>query len=95
MFGDALALISALFGAICVIYLKVQIKDESRVDMLLFYGFLGLFNLLLLWPIGLILHLTGAENFGLPRSSQDLYAIITNVRHLAPLPSKKKGTNWC
>ena len=82
MLGDALALISALFGAICVIFLKVSIKEESRVDMLLFFGLVGLFNFLLLWPIGLILHLTGAENFGLPRTNQDIYAIVTNVRHL-------------
>ena len=88
MLGDALALISALFGAICVILLKVRMKEESRVDMMLFYGFVGLFNLLLLWPIGLILHLTGAERFGLPRTEQDLYAIVTNVRHLIPFPSK-------
>ena len=84
MLGDSLALISAFIGAVCMILLKVRIKDESRVDMLLFYGFVGLFNLLLLWPIGLILHLTGAEIFGLPRTKQDLYAIITNVRHLIP-----------
>lgn len=89
MLGDALALISALFGAVCVILLKVGIKDESRVDMQLFFGLVGLFNLLFLWPIGLILHLTGAEKFGLPRSKQDLYAIVTNVRHLIiPLPSE-------
>ena len=89
MFGDALALISALFGAICVIFLKVRIKEESRVDMLLFYGLVGLFNVLLLWPIGLILHMTGAEDFGLPRTKQDLFAIVTNVRHLI-LPSLRK-----
>lgn len=87
MLGDALALISAFFGAVCVILLKVRIKDESRVDMQLFFGLVGLFNLLLLWPIGLILHLTGAEYFGLPRTKQDLYAIMTNVRYLILLPS--------
>ena len=89
MLGDVLALCSALFGAICVILLKVRIKDESRVDMRLFFGLVGLFNLLLVWPIGLILHLTGAEKFELPRNKQDLYAIMTNVRHLIPLPSTK------
>ena len=95
MFGDLLALISALFSAICVIFLKVRIKDESRVDMLLFYGLVGLFNLLLLWPIGLILHLTGAEIFGLPRTKEDIYAIILNVRHLIPPAFEKKGTDCC
>ena len=84
MLGDALALISALFGAICVILQKVRIKDESRVDMQLFFGLVGLFNILLLWPIGLILHLTGAEKFELPRNKQDLYALMANVRSDSP-----------
>ena len=82
MLGDTLALISALFGAICVIFLKVRMKEESRVDMQLFFGLFGLFNILLLWPIGLILHLTGAENFRLPPTKQVLYTIIINVRHV-------------
>ena len=34
MLGDGLALISAIFGAICVIFLKIRIKEESRVDMM-------------------------------------------------------------
>jgi solute carrier family 35 protein F5 len=87
MLGDALALISAFVGAVCVIFMKVRLKDESRVNMQLFFGLVGLFNMLLLWPIGLILHLTGAEKFGLPRTKQDLYAIMTNVCHLISLPS--------
>jgi solute carrier family 35, member F5 len=49
------------------------------MDMPLFYGLLGLFTILFLWPIGLILHLTGAENFEFPRTKQDLYAIMINV----------------
>jgi hypothetical protein len=81
MLGDALALISALFGAIWVILMKVRIKDESRVDMQLLFGLIGLWNILLLWPIGLMLHLTGVEHFELPRSKQDLFAIMINVRH--------------
>ena len=64
--------------------MKVRVKDESRMDMPLFYGLLGLFTILFLWPIGLILHLTGAENFEFPRTKQDLYAIMINVRHLFP-----------
>jgi hypothetical protein len=79
--GDALALFSALFAAIWVIFMKVRIQDDSRVDLQLFFGLVGFCNMLLLWPIGLILHLTGAEIFELPRTKQDLYAIITNVRH--------------
>ncbi|KAF8816466.1 hypothetical protein BYT27DRAFT_7077301 [Phlegmacium glaucopus] len=77
--GDALSLISALFTAICVILLKVRMKEESRVDMQLFFGLVGVFNILLLWPIGLILHLTGAEIFELPLTKHAQYAIIANM----------------
>lgn len=90
--GDALSLVSALFGAISVVLLKVRMKDESRVDMQLFFGLLGLFNILLLWPIGLILHLTGAEIFELPHTKQALLAIITNARHVPLLLVEKALT---
>ncbi|KAF8167994.1 hypothetical protein B0H34DRAFT_792654 [Crassisporium funariophilum] len=77
--GDALALISALFYALYVILLKVRIKSEHRIDMQLFFGFVGLFNILSCWPIGLVLHLTGVEVFELPHTKKALYAILVNM----------------
>ena len=77
--GDFLALLSALFYAFYVILLKVRIKQESRINMQLFFGFVGLFNILFLWPLGLILHLTGAETFELPSSSEALGGLLLNV----------------
>jgi len=41
--GNILALLSALFYAMYVILLKVRIKAEYRIDMQLFFGFVGLF----------------------------------------------------
>ncbi|KAF8216106.1 hypothetical protein K438DRAFT_2008318 [Mycena galopus ATCC 62051] len=67
--GDALALISALFYALYVILLKVHMRSESRVDMQLFFGFVGLFNILACWPIGIFLHLIGVEALELPRGN--------------------------
>ncbi|KAJ6575233.1 vacuolar membrane protein [Mycena capillaripes] len=64
--GDSLALISALFYALYVILLKVRMRSESRVDMQLFFGFVGLFNILACWPIGIFLHIIGVETFELP-----------------------------
>ena len=61
-----MALLSALFYALYVTLLKVRIRSESRIDMQLFFGFVGLFNILMTWPIGVILHLTGIETFELP-----------------------------
>ncbi|KAF5390308.1 hypothetical protein D9757_002816 [Collybiopsis confluens] len=77
--GDFLALFSALFYAFYVILLKVRIRAESRIDMQLFFGFVGLFNIVFCWPIGVLLHLTGVEKFELPTTSKAVAAIIINM----------------
>ncbi|KAH8120400.1 hypothetical protein DFH11DRAFT_60215 [Phellopilus nigrolimitatus] len=77
--GDALALLSAAFYAVYVILLKVRIKEESRIDMQLFFGFVGMFNMLMLWPIGIILHFTGVETFMLPPGRRAWVAMLINM----------------
>lgn len=84
LFGDALALISALFYAFYVIFLKVKVKVESRIDMRLFLGFVGLFDLLTCWPVGMILHWTGMEKLELPGTATQWYALLINVCVLLP-----------
>ncbi|KAF9452665.1 hypothetical protein P691DRAFT_772113 [Macrolepiota fuliginosa MF-IS2] len=79
LFGDALALISALFYAMYVVFLKVKIKDESRIDMRLFLGFVGLFNLLTCWPVGVLLHWLDVERFQLPDNATQWYALLANM----------------
>jgi len=78
--GDALALISALFYALYVILLKVRIKYESRIDMQLFFGFVGLFNLIGGLPVAGLLHLLEFEKLGLPSSPKMYIALAVNVR---------------
>ncbi|KAL7285157.1 hypothetical protein ACG7TL_000249 [Trametes sanguinea] len=77
--GDALALFSALFYALYVTLLKVRIRSEERIDMQVFFGFVGLFNILACWPIGVILHLTGVEPFQLPSTSKAVMALLINM----------------
>jgi len=77
--GDVLALLSAIFYALYVILLKVRIRSESRIDMQLFFGFLGLFNITTFWPLGLFLHFVGVEKFQMPNSRQVIGAILVNV----------------
>lgn len=77
--GDALALLSALFYALYVTLLKVRIRSESRIDMQLFFGFVGLFNILTCWPIGILLHITGVERFEMPYTSKAVLALLINV----------------
>ncbi|CAG8432775.1 508_t:CDS:2 [Diversispora eburnea] len=65
-FGDFLAILSALFYGSYSVFLKIRIQRESRVNMPLFFGFVGLFNVFLLWPLFILLHLCGFEYFQLP-----------------------------
>ncbi|EJD52197.1 hypothetical protein AURDEDRAFT_111628 [Auricularia subglabra TFB-10046 SS5] len=78
LFGDALALFSALFYAIYVVFLKVRIGSESRVDMQLFFGFIGLFTLGLYWPFGLLLQALGVETLALPHGAREIAAVLVN-----------------
>ena len=41
--------------AVYTILLKFFIEDESKMDMFLFFGFLGLWIMLLIWPFEIIL----------------------------------------
>ncbi|KZT75168.1 hypothetical protein DAEQUDRAFT_720388 [Daedalea quercina L-15889] len=77
--GDFLALLSALFYALYVILLKVRIKEESRIDMQLFFGFVGLFNIVACWPIGIFLHLIGIERLELPYTNKAILALLVNM----------------
>ena len=77
--GDIFALLSALFYAMYMIFLKVQIKEESRIDMQLFFGYVGLFNISLCWPVALLLHWLGVESLELPGTKEAVIAILINV----------------
>lgn len=68
-----------MFYALYLSLLKVRIKVESRVDMQLLFGFVGLFSILACWPMGLVLHLTNVEKFGWPDTRQEWAGVIVNV----------------
>jgi solute carrier family 35 protein F5 len=67
--GDIVCLVSAMAYAVYVNVLQRGIGDDSRVSMAMFFGFVGLWNLLLMWPFFFILHWTGLETFALPPSA--------------------------
>ncbi|CAB4474720.1 thiamine-repressible mitochondrial transport protein THI74 [Rhizophagus irregularis] len=66
LFGNLLALMGAFFYGCYTILLKLRIQNESHVNMPLFFGFVGIFNVILLSPIFPLLHFTGLEQFELP-----------------------------
>ncbi|KFY18390.1 hypothetical protein V493_08656 [Pseudogymnoascus sp. VKM F-4281 (FW-2241)] len=76
--GDILAFGSAvLYGAYSVV-MKKRVQNEDRVNMPLFFGLVGLFNLILLWPGFVILHFTGVETFELPQTGKIWTIIVLN-----------------
>ena len=68
--GDALAFASALLYGIYSTFMKKRIRNEARVDMPLFFGLVGLFNMIFLVPGFVFFHFTGIETFQLPPSKR-------------------------
>lgn len=73
--GDAMAALSAIVYGIYTIVMKKQVGDESRVNMQLFFGLVGLFNVFLLWPGFVLLHVLDIERFSFP-SENRIWVII-------------------
>ena len=76
--GDILALASALLYGIYTTLMKKRIGDEGRVDMPLFFGFVGLFNLVTLLPGFFLVHWTGIETFELPPTRRVTMIVLVN-----------------
>lgn len=79
LIGDILALCGAVFYGCYTTLLKLKIGDESRIDMTLFFGFVGAFNLLFMWPFFIIFHFTGLEKFELPFSPSLWVMVLLNA----------------
>lgn len=73
--GDAMAAFSSIMYGVYTIVMKKQVGDESKVNMPLFFGLVGFFNLVMLWPGFFILHWTGVEHFSLPDTKR-IWTII-------------------
>lgn len=67
--GDVVALLSAFFYASYTTVLKWCLPDEHRYSMGMVFGFVGVINLLLMWPGLVVVHLLGYEQFELPEPS--------------------------
>jgi len=66
------------------ILLKVRIGHESRISMTRFFGFVGLFNFLGLWPGIIILHYAGVEEFEVPPDARIWWIVVVCLS--PPLP---------
>lgn len=84
LWGNFLALSGALVYGIYTILLKHKITKENStreriLDTHLFFGFVGLYCLLLLWPVIIILHFTKIEVFEIPKGLHVLSLLSMNA----------------
>lgn len=78
--GNLMALLSAFIYGTYATLLKVRIGNfEHRINMYLFFGFVGLFNIILLWPVLLVLDRTGVEPFAWPANQYVWSVVLANA----------------
>ncbi|XP_076012119.1 solute carrier family 35 member F5-like isoform X2 [Genypterus blacodes] len=77
--GSLWSLAGAALYAIYIVMIKRRVDREDKLDIPMFFGFVGLFNLLLLWPGFLLLHYTGFEAFELPSQLVWTYILINGL----------------
>lgn len=83
--GDGMALFSAIVYGLYVTVMKRRLGDEDRVNMPLFFGLVGVLNLLLLWPIFFVLHWTGMEPFEWPPTGKVwVIIIVSRKKNVSP-----------
>ncbi|XP_008327236.1 solute carrier family 35 member F5 [Cynoglossus semilaevis] len=77
--GSLWSLAGAILYAVYIVMIRRRVDREDKLDIPMFFGFVGLFNLLLLWPGFLLLHYTGFEAFELPSQLVWTYIIINGL----------------
>ncbi|XP_070813137.1 solute carrier family 35 member F5 isoform X3 [Pituophis catenifer annectens] len=75
--GSLWSVMGAMLYAIYIVMIKRKVDREDKLDIPMFFGFVGLFNLLLLWPGFFLLHYTGFEVFEFP-NKLTLMCIVIN-----------------
>jgi len=77
MGGDAMAVLSAFIYGCYTTLMKLWVKDDSSMSMFLFFGLVGLCNLLCLWPLFFFFHYSGIEPIEIP--DRDTLGLLTLV----------------
>ncbi|XP_072118237.1 solute carrier family 35 member F5-like isoform X2 [Mobula birostris] len=77
--GSLWSLTGAVLYAVYIVMIKRKVDREDKLDIPMFFGFVGLFNLLLLWPGFFLLHYTGFEAFEFPTRTVWMYILINGL----------------
>nr|AKN21651.1 slc35f-1 [Schmidtea mediterranea] len=68
--GIIWSLISAVGYAVYLVNLRRKVKNENQMSLPMFFGFVGIWTILCLWPGLFILHMTKFEIFQWPNKTQ-------------------------
>ena len=68
--GVLWALAGSFFYSIYVVLLRRKVNNEENMDVPMFFGFVGLFNAVLMWPGLLMGHFLKSEEFEMPSTRQ-------------------------
>lgn len=77
--GSIWSLVGAMLYAVYIVMIKRKVDREDKLDIPMFFGFVGLFNLLLLWPGFFLLHYTGFEDFEFPNKVVWMCIIVNGL----------------
>jgi len=77
--GALWTLAGALSYSSYIVFLRRKIDHEDKLDVPMFFGFVGLFCFVFLWPLFFLLHFSGAEVFELPSRPQLLAMLVNGV----------------
>ncbi|KAM9486002.1 solute carrier family 35 member F5-like [Clarias gariepinus] len=77
--GSLWSLLGAILYAVYIVMLKRKVDREEKLDIPMFFGFVGLFSLLLLWPGFVLLHYSGLELFEMPNRMVISYILINGL----------------
>nr|XP_045593305.1 solute carrier family 35 member F5-like isoform X1 [Procambarus clarkii] len=77
--GVIWSLAGAILYACYMVFLKRKVPSEDRMDFSMFFGFVGFFNAIILWPGFPLLDIAGWETFQLPNLRQLVYMSINGL----------------
>jgi len=77
--GSLWTLSGAIFYSSYIVFLRRKIDHEDKLDVPMFFGFVGLFSFLFLWPLFFVLHFSAHEVFALPNKEQLIALVINGV----------------
>lgn len=77
--GIILSVLSAFFYACYLVLVKRKNDTDEKIDIIEFFGFVGLWNTLLLWPLFLVLNFTQLEPFEMPNKKQFLILFLNGL----------------